>query len=112
VLDANWEDAHFAYGHYLDQLYTDAKQREVRRVPVKPCTCDIATMALQPLPYSLIILAMSTMLFVMAGAVDSASQSLERHHCQGPEVDAAIMLTGQATGQGPGPAGRAQPHQD
>lgn len=32
LLDANWEKAHFAFGRYLDQLYTDAKQREV-------CSC-------------------------------------------------------------------------
>lgn len=30
LLDPNWEKAHFAFGRYLDQLYTDAKQREVR----------------------------------------------------------------------------------
>jgi hypothetical protein len=44
LLDANWEDAHFAYGHYLDQLYTDAKQREVRDMFhgfVKPWVCDV-----------------------------------------------------------------------
>ena len=29
LLDPNWEKAHFAFGRYLDQLYTDAKQREV-----------------------------------------------------------------------------------
>lgn len=30
MLDNSWEKAHFAFGRYLDQLYTDAKQREVR----------------------------------------------------------------------------------
>jgi hypothetical protein len=30
LLDTNWEKSHFAFGCYLDQLYTDAKQREVR----------------------------------------------------------------------------------
>lgn len=29
-LDYNWEKAHFSYACYLDQLYKDAKQREVR----------------------------------------------------------------------------------
>lgn len=29
MLDSNWERAHFAFAQYLDQLYTDAKQREV-----------------------------------------------------------------------------------
>jgi len=29
TLDSNWERAHFAFAQYLDQLYTDAKQREV-----------------------------------------------------------------------------------
>lgn len=51
MLDANWEDAHFAYGHYLDQLYTDAKQREVRHMFhgfVKPWVCDIATFGSAP----------------------------------------------------------------
>lgn len=28
-LDFNWEKAHFSYACYLDQLYRDAKQREV-----------------------------------------------------------------------------------
>jgi hypothetical protein len=30
MYDSNWEKAHFAFGRYLDQLLTDAKQREVR----------------------------------------------------------------------------------
>lgn len=29
-LDKGWEKAHFAYGYYLDELYQDAKQRQVR----------------------------------------------------------------------------------
>lgn len=29
-LDGHWEKAHFSYAVYLDDLYRDAKQREVR----------------------------------------------------------------------------------
>jgi hypothetical protein len=29
ALDNKWEKAHFSFACYLDQLYTDAKQREV-----------------------------------------------------------------------------------
>jgi len=29
ALDGNWERAHFEFGSYLDQLYSDAKQRQV-----------------------------------------------------------------------------------
>jgi hypothetical protein len=29
-LDGSWEKAHFSYAVYLDSLYRDAKQREVR----------------------------------------------------------------------------------